>query len=53
MQCFVVEITRSLILGQTGLDAIPKDFKVEVPDDAIIYCCLQVAQRTNRVVRSA
>jgi hypothetical protein len=39
------------VLGQTALDAISKDFKVEVPDDAILHCCLQIFQKTNQVVR--
>lgn len=33
------------------MDAISKDFKIEVPDDAILHCCLQIAQKTNQVVR--
>jgi rRNA-processing protein FCF1 len=38
------------VRGQTALDAISKDFKIEVPDDAILHCCLQIAQKTNQVI---
>ncbi|XP_021940372.1 transcriptional protein SWT1 isoform X2 [Zootermopsis nevadensis] len=38
------------IRGQTALDAVPKDFKIEVPDDSILQCCLQIARRTNQVI---
>jgi rRNA-processing protein FCF1 len=38
------------IRGQTALDSVPEAFKIEVPDDAILQCCLQIAQMTNRVI---
>jgi rRNA-processing protein FCF1 len=38
------------IRGQTAFDSVPIGFQIEVPDDAIIQCCLLIAQRTSRVI---
>ncbi|PNF38437.1 hypothetical protein B7P43_G04013 [Cryptotermes secundus] len=38
------------IRGQPASYSIPNAFQTEVPDDAIIHCCLLIAQRTNRVI---
>jgi rRNA-processing protein FCF1 len=38
------------IRGQSALDSVAEAFKIEVPDDAILHCCLQIAQTTNRVI---
>jgi rRNA-processing protein FCF1 len=38
------------IIGQPALDSVPEALKIEVPDDAILQCCFQVAQRTYRVI---
>lgn len=38
------------IRGQRASDSVPNDFQIEVPDDAIIQCCLLIARRTNRVI---
>lgn len=51
IQHFHIRVTAGHVLGQTALGAISKDFKIEVPDDAILHCCLQIAQKTNQMVR--
>jgi rRNA-processing protein FCF1 len=38
------------IRGQTALDSVPAAFKIEMPDDSILQCCLQIAQMTNRMI---
>jgi rRNA-processing protein FCF1 len=38
------------IIGQSAFDSAPIGFQIEVPDDAIIQCCLLIAQRTSRVI---
>jgi rRNA-processing protein FCF1 len=38
------------IRGQTALESVAEAFKIEVPDDYILQCCLQIAQTTNRVI---
>ncbi|KAJ4439086.1 hypothetical protein ANN_15043 [Periplaneta americana] len=38
------------VRGQSALDAFPQDFKMEVPDDAILQCCLHIVHRTQQVI---
>jgi rRNA-processing protein FCF1 len=38
------------IRGQTAAHSVTAAFKIEVPDDDILQCCLQIAQMTNRVI---